>query len=365
MLKMPEYHNPDLLVRLIGEANEAPAVVEGVPITSLVDSGACMSAVVKSFAEELQLEIKPLKTILDIEGTGGGVVPYHGYVKCRLQLPQIKKFDIDVLMLVINDSAYGMQVPIQIGTLQIDMALDLATEAEMKKLSRKWERARMVSALRMNSLVVDKESGFKLDNIHGAVHITQGITIGPFENVTVSGILKGPVKNSAYHKHVNVSVEPLETHKEGENKFCAVPRYTFLKPGSDQIKVMIKNLTARIQQGSEVASMEAANVVPHMLAPQGSASPPTETKVMKSTNIVEVSHGDLPMLDDNPEGTEQCATLMCANDVDPSGNPIEAATSKSEVDRKPLSPEQMKLLFEEIKLEEGTSHWTEEQHSRV
>ena len=34
-----------------------------------------MSAMVKSFAEELQLEIKPLKTILDIEGMG--VAQYH------------------------------------------------------------------------------------------------------------------------------------------------------------------------------------------------------------------------------------------------------------------------------------------------
>ena len=76
MLKMPEYHNPDPLVRLIGDANEAPAIVEGVPITSLVDSGACMSAMVKSFAKELRLEIKPLKTILDIESTGGGE-QYH------------------------------------------------------------------------------------------------------------------------------------------------------------------------------------------------------------------------------------------------------------------------------------------------
>ena len=139
MLKMPKYHNADPLVRLIGEANEAPAIVEGIEITSLVDSGACMSAMVKSFVEELQLEIKPLKTILDIEGMGGGAVPYHGYVECHLQLPQIKKFDVDVLMLVIDDSAYGMQVPIQIGTLHIDMALELATEAEMKKLSCKWD----------------------------------------------------------------------------------------------------------------------------------------------------------------------------------------------------------------------------------
>ena len=70
MLKMPEYHNPDPLVRLIGKTNEASAVVEGVPITCLVDSGSCMSAMVKSFAKELKLEIKPLNTILDIEVTG-------------------------------------------------------------------------------------------------------------------------------------------------------------------------------------------------------------------------------------------------------------------------------------------------------
>ena len=78
-----------------------------------------------------------------------------------------------------------------------------------------------------------------------------------------------------YHKHANVLVEPMEAHKEGENQYCAVPGYTFLKLGSDRVKVMIKNLTARtikISQGIKVASMEAANVVPHMLAPQETTS---------------------------------------------------------------------------------------------
>ena len=56
---------------------------------------------------------------------------------------------------------------------------------------------------------------------------------------------------------------------------------------------------------------------------------------------------------------------MGAGDVGPSEDPIEVATSKPEVDRMPLTPEQMKQLLEQIKLEEGTSHWTEEQHSRV
>ena len=92
----------------------------------------------------------------------------------------------------------------------------------MKGLSHRWERAKMATALRMNSMVVDDES-FKLDEINGTVHTTQKLSLGPFENATVTGILKGPVKSSAYHKRVNVTVEPIEAHKEGENKYCVGP----------------------------------------------------------------------------------------------------------------------------------------------
>ena len=46
-------------------------------------------------------------------------------------------------MLVIDDSPYGMRVPVQVGTLHIDMALELATEEEKRKLSKQWERAQL------------------------------------------------------------------------------------------------------------------------------------------------------------------------------------------------------------------------------
>ena len=39
-------------------------------------------------------------------------------------------------MLVIDDSPYGMRVPVQIGTLHIDMALELATEAEKREVEQ-------------------------------------------------------------------------------------------------------------------------------------------------------------------------------------------------------------------------------------
>ena len=46
--------------------------VEGVKVTSLVDSGACMSAMVKSFAGGVRFRILSLfLPYLDIESTGG------------------------------------------------------------------------------------------------------------------------------------------------------------------------------------------------------------------------------------------------------------------------------------------------------
>ena len=51
-----------------------------------------------------------------------------------------------------------MHVPIQIGTLHIDMVLELATEDEMTKLSRKWDRAKMATALHMKSMAVNNNN---------------------------------------------------------------------------------------------------------------------------------------------------------------------------------------------------------------
>ena len=46
------------------------------------------------------------------------------------------KFDHDVLMMVYPDSKYSHRVPVIIGTLHVDEALDLAIYDELASLSR-------------------------------------------------------------------------------------------------------------------------------------------------------------------------------------------------------------------------------------
>ena len=80
------------------------------------------------------------------------------------------------------------------------MALDLATKEEKRKLNYQWKRAELAAFLRMKSVnanASDSEESspiFDLDQIEESVHLTKELTLRPFEDVTVSGLLKGPVK---------------------------------------------------------------------------------------------------------------------------------------------------------------------------
>ena len=59
-------------------------------------------------------------------------MPYLGYVEAHLKIPEIKAFDLDVLLLIVPDSAHTQYTPITLGTLHIDMAIKLATKRARK-----------------------------------------------------------------------------------------------------------------------------------------------------------------------------------------------------------------------------------------
>ena len=53
----------------------------------------------KDYCYEHGYEIQPLEHLVSIAGSGGGNVPYLGYVEVRMHIPGINSFDRDVLML--------------------------------------------------------------------------------------------------------------------------------------------------------------------------------------------------------------------------------------------------------------------------
>ena len=83
------YYNPDPLFQLIGESNELDIQLEGNKLPALIDSGAQVSAMTQ---KQMKLKVHKLNKLLRIEGTGGGKVPYKGYVETLLEIPEIPDF---------------------------------------------------------------------------------------------------------------------------------------------------------------------------------------------------------------------------------------------------------------------------------
>ena len=107
----------------MGEANESTVIVEGQEARALLDPGCQLSVISLKWVKKLKLKLQQLLSILQIEGSGGLKVPYLGYVEACLKIPEIKAFDLDVLLLIVPDSAHTQHTPITLGTLHIDMVI--------------------------------------------------------------------------------------------------------------------------------------------------------------------------------------------------------------------------------------------------
>ena len=165
------YHNPDPLYRLIGEPNETSIIFKNQKVKGLINSRTQISSISDKFPKDLKLEVKKLETLLDLEPTGGGQVPYDGYVEVRLQIPNVQAFDLDVLMLVIPESEYSQGVPVTIGTIHIDKIINLITDEELKLANRKWQRGIISRKVAVKSLQL-KENKDVLDKVTGDVKLT-------------------------------------------------------------------------------------------------------------------------------------------------------------------------------------------------
>ena len=255
------YHNPDPLVRLIGEANETDIVIENKQVKCLIDSGAQISSISDTFASKLGLEIKQLNTLLDLEPTGDGQVPYDGYVELRMRFPNVKAFDLDVLMLVIPESEYSRRVPITIGTIHIDEIIDLITDEELRMASRQWQRGIISRKVVIKQMHL-KENKDVLSQVKGEVKLTRKVVIPPLDTISVSGL----TNINKHTKRVNVVTEP----REDEDQYT-VPCYSYMRPGSKRAAVALRNLSKKPQvlnKGTVIARIQAANIVPPKLAPR-------------------------------------------------------------------------------------------------
>ena len=122
----------------------------------------------------------------------------------------------------------------------------------------------MVTKLTMKEAQIvgvnDKQIISKIDNV---LKLARDTTISPFGTIEVKGIIKTP----NHYKHVNVVVDNL-LEKQYCKDITVVQQIQTLKPGSNKIPVVLRNLSCRtlkVRKGMKIAHVEASNIVPTMV----------------------------------------------------------------------------------------------------
>ena len=147
---------------------------------ALIDSRAQISAISESMVKTLGLPFRQLHTLLHLKGATRVDVLYLGYTKVRLDIPEVKTFNHDCLLIIYPDSKYSQRVPIILWTLHIDEILDLATEEELKALSLGWKRGVVGGKILAKQLqLAGKGEEPMIQRIDSEVRLTKNLVLPP------------------------------------------------------------------------------------------------------------------------------------------------------------------------------------------
>ena len=247
--------------------------MDGCEVAALVDSGAQVSTISTQLCEELGLEIQPLGQLLELEGTGGAAIPYLGFVEVNLQIPGIRRYNKDVLLLAIPTMAYAERVPVMVGSKIIDKALSCMTAGELAQATATWQQAHFgavmsgllqLSCSSSEKLALQDLSGesdplevqkYQLDGVKGAVCTTQKVTIPPFQTMTI----KGNAGVKGHCMKVHVFMEPV-LGPQLPAAVVPIATYGELNPGSSRVPICLHNMSTHAMEIP--AKMVVGQVIP-------------------------------------------------------------------------------------------------------
>ena len=178
-----------------------------------------VSTMASSLCQHLHLTIQPLEHILTVQGAGGHIVPYEGYVEVNLELPFTSGTYMTALMLVVPDTIYHGRVPILLGTNVL---------CQFKESNLKDPTWRAVLAMLAKQQTITNTT----DSL-GSLTIPKAVTIPPNGRMVVYG-----------HTRVQAICQRMSVCLDGSNGLpkgvLATPCVTTLQPGRKRSKLPIE-----------------------------------------------------------------------------------------------------------------------------
>ena len=253
-----KFYNPDAWSRLIGKSNVVITYIDGYEVKTLLDTGAQISFMSEEYAKKRGFKIHPLEKLINFTGANGLAIEYSGYVEVNLQLPN-KRFNQDILILVVPHIEYHNFVPITLGTHTLETIDEhIVSNNLVQDLETEW---RLV-----HQAILYRQSLTK-DHILGLVRATKNIIIQPFSCVNISGLVKA--QKGGYSLHV--VAEPSTQSKLREGIALAGEQYLNINQGSSRVGLIFENQTEKpitITERTILCQLVLGNLVPKLVAPK-------------------------------------------------------------------------------------------------
>ena len=238
---------------MIGRANEEQIVINGHPVTALLDTGSQVTHISEAFCQANSIQIHPLDKMVEIEGDWGDIIKYIGYIEATLTLPLgSQTFEIEALLLVLPSTDYQQRVPIAVGTTITDMVVDFINKTNPDNLSKCWKA---VCCATQSKWLVQAQPENKF-----LVRTTKPVILPPFSTTTI----RGSTKLRIHGMRLNVIAEPSNCTQLLASVQCT-PTYCILEPGSNRVAVGLNNISARtitIPSNVVVGRLQQAKMIP-------------------------------------------------------------------------------------------------------
>ena len=246
-----EHNNP--WTKLIGRANEEQIMINGHPVTALLDTGSQVTHISEAFCHANNFQINPLDKLVEIEGTGGDLIKYIGYIEATLILPLgTHSFETEALLLVLPSTDYQKRVPVAIGTTITDMAVEYIGKFKPENLSKSWKA---VCCATQSKWLVQAQPENKF-----LIRTTKSVTLPSFSTTTI----RGCTKLRGHGMRLNLIAGPSNCTQLPTSVQCT-PTYCTLEPGSNRVSVGVKNISSRvitIPSRVVVGRLQQARMVP-------------------------------------------------------------------------------------------------------
>ena len=215
--------------------------VEGQRCNALLDTGSMVSTISETFYQDhlSHIELRPLEDILQVEGAAGHRMPYNGYIKVDIKIPETGDVQT-ALLLVVPSTAFHRSTPILLGTNVIRYCLEKLKEGSGSTSTRKdipsaWEIVhRCITAYEKQRKRTNGEAGIVKSAASSIVVLQSN------ETKTLLGKVKRPY---CFHQTVMCSHTDKSILPKGVE---IAPSVINLKPNiKDCVSVTLSNLTTQ------------------------------------------------------------------------------------------------------------------------